>query len=272
MNKLLLLLICTILAGGQAAAGAAPNGESSSPPAIKMYYGNVDFTRTLPESGTGTRQPISLVDGTAMYVNDYGIDEVNRLAKEGILIGSDSEDNYINLEHGNVLLNPEKDTLIGTSHGKISIGPGSTVFIMQSTNSLVVYDISQTQPQQITVTVNGKAIVLESGRMFVLTRENTRNFEKLNINCHAVTYSNVQSLDLDNNIKAFLANFSVASALVTIEPLKRLTVSHNRRDKLALEQLVNNARLSGDTMISGTMTSAFVNTIDKSLEVADNSH
>src|SRR5277367_3273708 len=33
-------------------------------------------------------------------------DEAHRLAKEGILIGDDSEDNYINLEGGNVLINP----------------------------------------------------------------------------------------------------------------------------------------------------------------------
>ncbi len=204
-----------------------------------------------------------------MCAYNYGIDEAYRLAKEGVLIGSDSDDNYISLKQGNILLSPDKDIFVGTSEGNISIGAGATVFVMQSVDGLVVYNISQTNPQQVTVTnkANNQNTVLGASRLLVLTKQNAQSFEKLNLNCHAVDYSKAQPLDLhDNTVKAFLANFSVASALMTIEPLKRLTVSHNKRDRLALEKLAKNAMLSSDTT-----TSAFANVTDKPLEVADSS-
>lgn len=95
------------------------------------------------------------------------------------MIGSDSEDNYISLNQGNILLSPDKDTLVGTSEGKISIVHGATVFVMQSADGLVVYNVAQTKPQQVTVatTANQEGIVLEAGVMLVLTKQNACDFE-----------------------------------------------------------------------------------------------
>ena len=76
MNKLLLLLICIILAAGQTAFADVSNGG-------KIYYGGVNFNRSLPEYVAGPgQQAVCLVEGVTIYACDYGIDEANRLAKE----------------------------------------------------------------------------------------------------------------------------------------------------------------------------------------------
>ncbi len=63
--------------------------------------------------------------------------EANRLAQEGVFIGTSSERNYIALESGNILLNPEKDIVIGTDEGKICIKSGAAVFVAKSDPGVV---------------------------------------------------------------------------------------------------------------------------------------
>jgi hypothetical protein len=189
-----------------------------------------------------------LVPGTEIDACQFGGDEANRLAREGILINSNSSSNYIDLEAGNILLAPEKDIIVGTHLGKISILSGATVFISQCGDDIMFYDLLQTKPKQVSVTVaNKQKINLEPGRMLVLTKQNTDDFEKLEMNCHCVAYQNAKPIDLHNTmIKAFAADFSIASALVTIEPLKELTISCNKQDKLTVDRLVKGAVILGD--------------------------
>ena len=206
------------------------------------------------------------IEGLTVYACDIGPDELNRLAREGVIIASNSSNNYLNLEQGNIMLNPKKDLIVGTRESNIYIGSGSSVFIMESGNSLVLYDLLQTRPKQVlvTLTVNKQLIVMEPGRMLVLTRQNLEDFEKLEDNCHSVAYRNVQRVLLDarnDQLKAFLADFSIASALITIRPLQRLTVSNNRQDRLALEKLLKGALIMGD----------FATTAQPTAEGSDNS-
>src|ERR1700677_4339340 len=54
-----------------------------------------------------------VVPGVAIYAHNFGGDEANRLAQDGVLIGSNSLGNYIELQSGNVLLTPENDIVVG---------------------------------------------------------------------------------------------------------------------------------------------------------------
>lgn len=268
MIRILLLLICAILSGGQAAVAAIVTNDSPVNTSHTIRYGYASFDRTLPAGSLGAQD--CWVEGISMYVHDYGIDEVNRLAKNGVLIGDDSQDTYVNLKQGNILLNPDQDVLVATNESKISIGCGAGVFIMQSDNGLIVYDISQASAQQVAITVNNQVIYLTPGCMFVLPKQNTNDFEKLNLNCHAVAYSKVQTLELGNNaINGFLANFSLSSAFTTIEPLRRLTISHNKRDKIALQSLIKNSASPRDIVWAKADNDNFDNADGRPSKIAD---
>ncbi len=191
----------------------------------------------------------TFIDGITLYAQSCGSDEATRLAQENVYICDDSVRNYINLKKGNVLLMPDKDEVIGTNLGRINLGAQAQLFLIKTENELVIYDLFQTKPKQITVNINHQKIVLAPGSMLVLTGEKTQDFENLKINCHTIACSNVKKVDLDTDkVKAFIANFSVASAITTVHPLMRLTQSNNRQDKLALEKLVRSIVMLGESI------------------------
>jgi hypothetical protein len=122
---------------------------------------------------------------------------------------------------------------------------------MESGDDVALYDLLQTRPKQVSVTVtviiNKQKIIMEPGRMLVLTKKDTPDFSKLEINCCAVNHTNVQQIDLHSNeVNAYIANFSIVSALQTVEPLKRLAISTYKQDKVALAKQVKNATILED--------------------------
>ncbi len=188
------------------------------------------------------------IEGTTIYAYNFGGEEIHRLANDGVVLAQDSGDNYLNLQHGNIVLTPDRKILVSTNESKIYIASGASVFIMKSDNELVLYDLLQTQPNQVSVLVNTQKIAMQPGQMLVLTRQNVQNFEKLDASCRKVAYTNAQPLNVTGNIKAFIAHFSITSALVKIEPLQRLTTSNFHHDKLALNKLLKGAIIQGDSV------------------------
>jgi len=189
------------------------------------------------------------IPGAAIYAANFSGDEANRLAKDGVYISGNSCGNYLDLEGGNILLNPEIDMTINTQSGTIYVDAGAITFIVDSGKDVVVYDLLQTKPKQVYTMVNKHKLFMEPGRMLVLTGQSINDFEKLEIDCHRVAYRNAQSLDVSSqpgNAIVFAADFSIASAMTAIQPLKRLTVSQNREDKIAVEKMLKGAVLLGD--------------------------
>jgi len=192
-----------------------------------------------------------IVPGVAIYAENFGLDEVNRLAKDGVVIGKNCADRYIDLVSGNVLLIPDKDIVVGTNKGKVSIANGATVFVSASKHTLVIYDLMQTKPKEVSVSIGKQIVVIEPGRMLTITDKNIRTFEKLDIDCHCVTYRNAIPVNLSNaSFKAFMAEFSIAYALISIQPLQRLTVSENEQDKLTLQKMLKGAIVLGEFAMS----------------------
>lgn len=155
-----------------------------------------------------------------------------------------TQSNYFNLGSGNILITPEKDIVIGTQEGTVSIASGATIFVMESGMDTVIYDLYQARPKQVCVLVNKHKLVMEPGCMLVLTKQKTKNFEDLAVNCHSISYRRAQEIDLqENNINAFVANFSIFSALVRIQPLKELIDSKDKRDQVLLHKLLKSAAM-----------------------------
>ncbi len=234
-------------------AAFANSNEASTPDVVALAQPSPVQTgackNALQEETRFIEAQNQFVPGVAIYASSIGGDEANRLAKDGVFIGGNSVRDYIDLQGGNILISPDKDLTIATRSGNIHVGAGAVAFVIDSGEDTVVYDLLQTKPKQVVVTANKHSLAMEPGRMFVLTGQPIKDFEQLPVDCHRVSYRNVQPLNANSpsqTVKVFAADFSVASAMVTVEPLKRLTVSRNREDKIAVERMLKGAVLLGD--------------------------
>ena len=150
--------------------------------------------------------------------------------------------NYLNVNRGNILLTSNSDVCIGTPTANIYVSAGATIFLMESGNDTVLYDLCQTGPKQVSIMLDNTKLIMEPGRLLVLTKQNTANFKDLEANCHSINYRRAKQLDLQNEVmKGFVADFSVCSALKRIEPLKQLAISNDRKDKLVMERILKGA-------------------------------
>jgi len=248
----LLLLICSIFTT-QEVFYIAAHAKSNSPEELWCEPPGLSGPAAgIPNSGK-TKQLIEkevpLISGTLINVSKFGGDEALRLAKEGIFIGADSADNYIDLANGNILLSPERDIIVGTSEGKISVGAQAIVFISACGTDVLVYNLFQAKPKQVFVIGRSHRLIMQPGQMFVLTQQNTDQFEKLQINCRSIDYSNAKLLNMASHeelAKVFVANFSIASALTFVQPLKQLIFSDKREDRALLARLVKGTINMGD--------------------------
>ena len=198
------------------------------------------------DSYTVANEEDKLIPGTTLSAFNFGSDEVVRLQRDGVSVSNESRANALMLKSGNILTSPDRDILIVTNNSRISVKAGATVFIMTSGENVVVYDLGQTKPQQVYVDVNKQRMMMEPGRMLAITNQNVQQLQNLPVNCHAVAYSQPQTVDVNDKVKVFAANFSVASAFSTIRPLKGLTTSPYKQDQITLARLWKNSQIEGD--------------------------
>lgn len=272
------IFICLTLTVGQGSYSAvcAESDKMSAPNVVALAAPSTSAMATKKAVLEETRViDEQFIPGIAIYASNFGGDEANRLAQDGVYIGENSFGNYLDLKGGNILLNPKGDMVVGTRVGKIVIDAGAIVFLVDSGQDVVIYDLMQTKPKQVCTIINKRKTFIEPGRMLVLTNQEMKDFEKLEIDCHRVSYRNAQPLvvaDKSGTTKVFAADFSIAAAMTAIQPLKRLTMSRNREDKLAVERMLKAAVVLGDFAVSPgdslAANSSVANVKDGSVQVA----
>ncbi|MEI9914204.1 MAG: hypothetical protein WDN66_04505 [Candidatus Saccharibacteria bacterium] len=191
------------------------------------------------------------IPGITIYAANFGSDEAARLAKDGVFIGTATNNHYIDLQGGNVLLNPEQDIIVGTRLGKIFIGAGANVFVVNAGPDIVVYDLLQTKPKQVqvSVTTNKHRLSLEPGRMIVLTEQNIKDFEKLEIDCHRVGLPQCTRAGLEWTkwaSKSICCRFFYCLSNGDYSTTQTIDCIRYRQDKATVERLVKGAVLLGD--------------------------
>ncbi len=193
-----------------------------------------------------------LISGSKVFGHNFADEQVRQLTKEGIKVGKNTENNYLSLEEGNLLLAPDKNIIVGTKQGNLYISSGAVVFIIESDKGLVLYDLRQNFPKQVSFAINKQQVYVEPGYVLVLATKNTDDYEKLDLDCHAVLYGNPEKISSLNkgvdlkdksgkDLSMFAAEFSVSAAFLTIEPLRQLTASSNKQDKMLFEKILRGA-------------------------------
>jgi len=213
-------------------------------------YGYVSLTddERRRSKRAARRNKTSTIPGAKSYNHVFTGKETSLLIHDGMkLYGNNGEDNYLNIDKGNVLLSPDKDIVVGTHEGNINIASGAIAFVMESGNDVVVYDLRQSMAKQVSVMVNNHRVCLHPGNMMVLTRQQVNDFEDIDAECHMISYRGAEEIAVnDKVVKVFIAEYSIASALVTIEPLRQLIASNDRQDKAALEKIIKGAVMLND--------------------------
>ena len=227
MNTLMLLLSCLMLAAEQIVPLAAA--------ANAKYL----VVATMPLSKAATAGGVTSA-ARSMPVLDNVLE--TRQTK-----------NCLNINRGNVLLSPDRDICVSTHEANIHIAAGATIFLMESNNSVVIYDLYQNKPKQVAIVVDKAKFFMEPGRMLVLTKQNTQNFETLEANCHSISYHKPHQIDINNEaMRAFVADFSILSAFAKIQPLKRLITSDDKKDKEILGRILKSALLLSNFTCAAT--------------------
>ena len=191
---------------------------------------------------------LAAIPGTKVYKHTFDNAQLNQLAKEGLILASNSGNNYLNIDRGNALFAPKKNIVVGTHEGNIYLSPGAIAFVMESGHDVVLYDLCQNGPKQVSVIVNQNKhkVFMQPGLMLVLTRQNAQDFEDIDADCHNVNYRNAKLLNIDEkDVKVFMANFSTSSAVLNVEPLQELLSSADRQDKTVLNEIAKSAVIMG---------------------------
>ncbi len=175
------------------------------------------------------------------------MDSIASISDIGNSKNSKSERNYLNLEGGQLLLTPDKDIVCGTNEGKIFIGSDATVFITSIAGKTIVYDLAQTAPDRVFVVVNNSKVPMWPGLALVLSSHGTVDFEKLDPNCRGIKYFNQHLVELPNaGVNAYMADFTLSSAMLSISSLRQLISSENNQDKIVVARLLKGAVLAGE--------------------------
>ena len=200
----------------------------------------------------GKHKNIISIPGAKSYGHVFDGTEISKLTSDGMKLNNAGSSNRLDIDKGNVLLSPDKEIVVGTHEGNVHILPGAIAFVMESGNDVVIYNLRQSAANQVTVGVGEDTLVLHPGSMMVLTRQHVNDFEDIDAECHMISYRGAYQLTLrQKEIKAFVAEFSIASAILAIQPLSKSIDSSNKTDAAMLAKIVKGAVILSD--FSGTV-------------------
>ncbi len=135
------------------------------------------------------------------------------------------------------------DTLVKTELGEIACKKGSIVFVVNCENSVSICTLDSPHLDDVTVRVGtSPALRLAAGRQIVLTKDLEEKFEKLNP-AHLIGYRDEKEVGNVNGIKIMRADFSLTSAMMTLEPLRHMVASQDSEQKRIAESILKNSAI-----------------------------
>jgi hypothetical protein len=188
------------------------------------------------------------VPNQAVYSgSEFNADELKALSVQGIAFGAGNKPDSLTLEDGHVLFMPQADITVQTPEGTITIPKDAAVWIMKSQQDVAIYNFDQSlRGKAVTVLVNGKRFTLSPGVELLLTKNTATDFAALNPDGGRIGYRNIQSSDVGNGIKAYVAEFSIPNAFRNLEVIHKLLSSTDPRDQKISHSILKNAAILAD--------------------------
>lgn len=117
------------------------------------------------------------------------------------------------------------------------------MFIMENGNDVDIYDLHQSKLDAVKVVSGKKLIALNPGRLLVLSRQQTRDFDKVSGQMRCIGYRNAREEDINDDIKAFAMDFSIPSALTMVIPLQRMMTADSGSAQKAIDKVLRDSAL-----------------------------
>lgn len=132
-----------------------------------------------------------------------------------------TEPNSFILQSGNALVTAEQsDLAIVTAHGIVHIARGAAAFLMQTDSATIVYNLHDESSDSVFIASEGVRIPVDLGKQVIVSNKDA-SFDSLNegslIAVRKVTKSKAQ-----NGTTVYVAEFSIPSAILAIDPLRNL--------------------------------------------------
>ncbi|MCW5823809.1 MAG: S-layer family protein [Cyanobacteria bacterium TGS_CYA1] len=187
--------------------------------------------------------PTNLIAGSKTYSNsfDQNSAEVARLAKEGIVLASNSNGNFINIDKGNVVFAPNQDIVVGTHEGNVHIPKGAVVLIMETGADVAIANLHQNNTNDVKIVSGGKLVSLCPGRALLLSRVDTDDFNDVAHPFQTIGYRKPDAKKLNDSITAFKMEFSIPSAMSKVQPIRQMMKSKDPQDKRIVKNLLMNS-------------------------------
>ncbi len=124
----------------------------------------------------------------------------------------------------------KKDTWINCSFGQVRIKKGSVVCAFDYGRDLVIYNLDSKQGWVNVLLPTNQSIPVEVGQELLLTRATKGSFEEIHPPTQ-ISYRKPSEVQVRAGIRGFIAEFSVASAMSALPPLRAKLHSTASKDK-----------------------------------------
>jgi hypothetical protein len=181
--------------------------------------------------------------GSVTYKGTFDQAERDRLAKEGVVMNVDTEGSNFSLERGNLVFAPPTDITVATREGRVYVPGGAIVFIVDTGKDVAIYDLHQTKLDAVKIVSAKKLIKLNPGRLLVLTRQQTRDFDRVSGEVRSIGYRHAREEDINEEIKAFAMDFSIPSALTVVAPLQQMLKEQSGVARIAMTNILKSSAL-----------------------------
>jgi hypothetical protein len=145
------------------------------------------------------------------------------------------------MPEANFLLAPLKeDILARTGLAEVHIARGAVACIVDNGDLVCVLNLHDRSHGDIMVDVNGQRIKLNAGEQLLLAPQASQSFAKLNL-LPEVAVRRVRKVDACKNVQAFIADFSIPSALAKLNSLNKLKYSVKKDEQVVYRKLLKTA-------------------------------
>ncbi|MBX9877390.1 MAG: hypothetical protein K2Y22_02945 [Candidatus Obscuribacterales bacterium] len=172
--------------------------------------------------------------------SDFNSDVVNEMHSHGAILGSQSTANLCVLQKGNFFFQPQNDINVQVQEGEVQVPNGASVLVMETGHDVAVFDINDGPHARVRVKSGNKVITLSPGRQVVLTRQLDADFDRVNPS-KLIGYKNARAHMVASDIRAYSADFSLPSVMMSVQPVKRMLSSDNPDDRRLVQRMIKQA-------------------------------
>jgi hypothetical protein len=118
------------------------------------------------------------------------------------------------------------NTVVQTSFGDVEVHAKSLAILFSSNKGLAVFNLDDQHRDAVKINVSGKTIHVSPGKHVAITYSSVKGFEQINP-IEEIGYRSLSEKPISSELKVFSGEFSIPSAIGSIDALKRILSSKN---------------------------------------------